>query len=189
MHNKHNNSRPNFDNTYFDKNLTIKNKSVETPQFKATRKTPFDTDKKKVIVVSDSITKILRPDKLSTSERSVTVTKHPGCSTVDMIDYGKPIARKKSDTILLHVRANDLTKGIITMKNIRKCVEAILELDNSENIHIGFSSIIHRSDKDFSKKISELNIRLNEYCLGRGFVYVDNGSINESCLNKQQTST
>ena len=148
MHNKHNNSRPNFDNTYFDKNLTIKNKSVETPQFKATRKTPFDTDKKKVIVVSDSITKIF-----------------------------------------LHVRANDLTKGIITMKNIRKCVEAILELDNSENIHIGFSSIIHRSDKDFSKKISELNIRLNEYCLGRGFVYVDNGSINESCLNKQQTST
>ena len=78
--NKHNNSRSNFENTYFDKNLTVKNKSVKTPQFKVTRKTPFNTNKKKVIVVDDSITKALRSDELSTRERSVTVMKHIGCS-------------------------------------------------------------------------------------------------------------
>ena len=89
--------------------------------------------------------------------------KHPGCSTEDMIDYIKPIARKKPDTILLHVGKNDLTKGINTMKKIRKCVEAIRELDNSEHIQIGFSSIMHRSDKDFSKEISELNTKLKKY--------------------------
>ena len=44
-----------------------------------------------------------------------------------------PIAKKKPDTILLHVGTNDLTKGINTMKNTRECVEAILELANSEN--------------------------------------------------------
>ena len=49
---------------------------------------------------------------------------------------------------------NDLTKDINTMKNIKKCVEAIRELDNYENIQIGFSGIMHRSDKDFSKEIS-----------------------------------
>ena len=38
VQNKHDNSLSNFDNTCFDKNLTIKNKSVETPQFKVTRK-------------------------------------------------------------------------------------------------------------------------------------------------------
>ena len=78
--NKHNNSRSNFENTYFDKNLTVKNKSVKTPQFKVTRKTPFNTNKKKVIVADDSITKALRSDELSTRERSVTVMKHIGCS-------------------------------------------------------------------------------------------------------------
>ena len=134
VHNKHDNSRSNFDNTYFDENLTVKNKNVETPQFKVTRKTPFDTNKNKVIVVGDSITKFLRSDKLSTSERSVTVMKHPGCSMEDLIDYIKPIAMKKRDTILLHVGTNDLTKGINIMKNIRKCVEAIRELNNSKNI-------------------------------------------------------
>ena len=40
VHNKHNNIRSNFDNTYFHKNLTVKNKNVEIPQFKVTRKTP-----------------------------------------------------------------------------------------------------------------------------------------------------
>ena len=179
VHNKHDNSRSNFNNTNFDKNLAVKNKQV-------TRKTTFNTNKKKVIVVGDSITKFLRSDELSTSERSVTVMKHPGCSTEDMTDYIKPIARKKPDTILLHVGTNDLTKGINTMKNVRKCVEAIRELDNSENIQIGFSSIVHRSDKDFSKEISELNVKLKKYCLGRGFIYIDNDNINESCLNNSK---
>ena len=37
-----------------------------------------------------------------------------------------------------------LDKNMNTMKNVRKCVEAIRELDNSENIQIGFSNIMHR---------------------------------------------
>ena len=72
------------------------------------------------------------------------------------------------------------------MKNFRKCVEAIRELDNSENIQIAFSSIVHRSDKDFSNEISELNVKLKKYCLGRGFIYIDNGNVNESCLNNSE---
>ena len=98
--------------------------------------------------------------------------KYPGYSKDDMIDYIKPIARKKADTILLHLETNDLTKGINCMKNIRNCVEAIREMDNSEYIQIGFSSIMNISDKDFSKEISELNVKLKNYYLGRGFNYV-----------------
>ena len=59
-------------------------------------------------------------------------------------------------------------------------------MDNSDNIQIGFSSIMHRSDKDFSKEISELNVKLKKYCLGRGFIYVDNDNVNESCLNNSE---
>ena len=69
--------------------------------------------------------KVLRCDELSTSERSITVMKHPGCSTEDMRNYIKPIARKKPDTILLHVGTNDFTKGINTMKNVLKFVNWI----------------------------------------------------------------
>ena len=184
VHNKLDNSRSNFNNKYLDKNLTAKNKSVETLHFKVIRKTLFNTNKKKVIVAGNSITKFLRSDELSTSERSVTVMKHPGCSTENMIDCIKPIARKKPDTILLNVGTNNLIKGIDTMKNIRKCMEAIHELDNSENI--GFSNIMNRSDKGFSKEISELNVKLKRYCLSRGFIYIDSDNINESCLNNSK---
>ena len=52
---------------------------METTQFKVTRKTQYksNTIQKKVIVVGDSVTKFLRSDELSTSERSVTIMKHP----------------------------------------------------------------------------------------------------------------
>ena len=36
---------------------------------------------------------------------------------------------------------------------------------------------IYRSDKSFLKEIRELNIQLKMYCLGRGFIYVDNENI------------
>ena len=91
VHNKHDNGRSNFDNTNFDKDLTVKIKSLETPHFKVTRKTTFNANKKKVIVVGDSIKKVLRSDELSTNEHSVTVMKHPGCSMEDMTDYVKPM--------------------------------------------------------------------------------------------------
>ena len=46
VHNKYNNIQSNFENRYFDKNLTVKNKSVETQQFKVTRKTKFNIRRK-----------------------------------------------------------------------------------------------------------------------------------------------
>ena len=95
--------------------------------------------------------------------------KHPGCSSEDMVDYVKPVARKKPDTLIIHVGTNDLTKGVNTMKKVRKCLKVIRELDNTENIQIGFSSIIERTDKDFSNEIKEINIKeinikLKNYC-------------------------
>ena len=72
---------------------------MEIPQFKVTRKTPSNTIRKKFFVAGDSITKFLRSEELSTSERSVTLMKHPGSSTEDMTDYIKPITRKNPDTI------------------------------------------------------------------------------------------
>ena len=45
-----------------------------------------------------------------TSESSLNVVKHPGCSTEDMIEYNL-LRKKKPDATLLHVRTNDYTKG------------------------------------------------------------------------------
>ena len=135
------------------------------------------------MVIGDSIVKYLRSDELSSSDKGI---KHPGCFSENMVDYVKPVARKKTDTLIMHVETNDFRKGVNTMKKVRKCVEVIWELDNTENIQTGFSSITQRTDKDFRNEIKETNIKLKNYCLGKGFIFVDNDNINESCLSNSK---
>ena len=133
-------------------------------------------------MIGDSIVKYLRSYELSSSDQSVSIMKHPGCSPEDMVDYEKPVARKKPDTLIIHVGTNDLIKGVNTMRKVSKCVEIIRELDNTENSQIRFSSIIQRTDKDFSNEIKETNIKLKNYL----FIFVDNDNINEFCLNNSK---
>ena len=73
------------------------------------------------MVIGDSIVKHLRSDELSSSDKSISIMRHPGCSLENMVDYVKPVARKKPDTLIIHVGTNDLANGVNTMKKVRKC--------------------------------------------------------------------
>ena len=64
------------------------------------------------MVIGDSIIKYLRSDELSSSDKSISIMKHPGCSSEGMVDSVKPAARMKPDKLIIHVGTNDLTKGI-----------------------------------------------------------------------------
>ena len=95
--------------------------------------------------------KFLRSDKMSSVNNAVNVMKHVGSTTNDMVDYVRSVTRKKSDVIIMHVGTNDLTKGVNTMSKVRKIVRVIQEVDSTRNIQLGFSSIVQRVDKDYSK--------------------------------------
>ena len=69
------------------------------------------------------------------------------------------------------------------MSKVRKIVSAIQEVDSTRNIQLGFSCIVQRADKDYSKEIKDINTRLKSYCLGKGLIFVDKSNIDESCLN------
>ena len=94
--------------------------------------------------------KFLRSDEMSSVINAVNVMKHPGSTTDDMVDYVRPVARKKSDVIIMNVGSNDLTKGVNTMSKVSKIVSTIQEVDSTRNIQLGFSSIAQRADKDYS---------------------------------------
>ena len=94
--------------------------------------------------------KFLRSDEMSSVINAVNVMKHPGSTTDDMVDYVRPVARKKSDVIIMNVGSNDLTKGVNTMSKVNKIVSTIQEVDSTRNIQLGFSSIAQRADKDCS---------------------------------------
>ena len=90
--------------------------------------------KTKIMVVGDSLVKYLRREDLSSKTNDVKVITHPGSTTEDMLDYIKPIARRKPDTLIIHAGTNDLTNGVNTMKKVRKLVKVVREIDESEKI-------------------------------------------------------
>ena len=138
------------------------------------------------MVVGDSLVKYLQREELSSIKNNVKVFTHPGSTTEDMLDYIKPIARRKPDTLIIHAGTNDLTNGVNTMKKVRKLVKVVCEIDESQKIKIGFSSIIYRKDKDLEDEQNEVNVKLKKYCEGKGFVFIENDNIIELGLNNSK---
>ena len=59
-------------------------------------------------------------------------------------------------------------------------------LDKEEEVKIGFSSVINRSDRNLEKEIVDLNLKRKRYCKGNHFLFIDNDNINELCLNNSK---
>ena len=55
------------------------------------------------MVIGDSMLKYLRSDELSSNDRNISILKHPGCSSEDMVGYVEPAVRKKPDTMMIHM--------------------------------------------------------------------------------------
>ena len=142
--------------------------------------------KTKIMVVGDSLVKHLRREELSSKKNNVKIITHTRSITEDMLDYIKPVARRKPDTLIIHTGTNDLTNGVNTMKKVSKLVKVVREIDESGKIKIGFSSVIFRKDKDLEDERNEVDMKLKKYCEGKGFVFIENDSINESGLNNSK---
>ena len=56
---------------------------------------------KKIIVISDSMVKFLRSDQMSPVNNAVNIMKHPAFTTDGMVDYARPVTRKKPDVLKL----------------------------------------------------------------------------------------
>ena len=78
--------------------------------------------------VGDSLVKYLRREVLSSKKNNVKVITHTGSTTEDMLDYIKPIARRKPDTMIIHAGTNALTNGVNTIKKVKGFV--FIENDN-----------------------------------------------------------
>ena len=109
--------------------------------------------------------------------------KHPRSTTDDMVDFEDPITRKKSYVIIMQFGTNHLTQEVNMMPKVKKIVRTIKEIDSTRNVQLGFSGIVQRVDKDYSKAIKDINTKLKSYCLGKDLIFVSNNNIDESCLN------
>ena len=56
-------------------------------------------------------------------------------------------------------------------------MKVIREIDVDEEIKIGFSSIICRTNKNLEQETMEINTKLKKYCESTGFTFVENNNI------------
>ena len=94
--------------------------------------------------------------------------------------------RKKTDFLVIHTGTNDLTNSVNTMKEIRKLVKCVRDLDIDKKVNIGFSSVISRSDRNLGPEIGDLKLKLKHYCEDNNILFVDNINVEESCLNNSK---
>ena len=94
--------------------------------------------------------------------------------------------RKKTNFLVIHNGTNDLTNSVNTMKEIKKLVRCVKDLDKDKDLNIGFLSVISRFDRNLDQEIRDINLKLKRYCEGNNFLFVDNVNVEESCLNNSK---
>ena len=79
-----------------------------------------------------------------------------------------------------------MKNDVNTLKCVGKLVKVIREIDVDKEIKIDFSNVICRTDKNLEQEKMEINTKLEKYCEGKGFIFVENNNINESGLNNSK---
>ena len=125
-----------------------------------------------------------RPKCLSKNSIFINAKFYSGAATQYVIDFIKPVFRKKSDAVIIHAGTKNLNNGTNTMKQVGKMAKVIEQMEDSGKMGVRFSGIIERVDRNFKDQTKETNDKLKSYCEGNGFVYMDNDNINEQSLNK-----
>ena len=72
------------------------------------------------------------------------------------------------------------------MKVVRQLVKCVKELDKEDEVKIGFSSVIDRSDRNPEKEIVDFKLKLERYWESNQFLFIDNDNIGKSCLNNSK---
>ena len=139
-----------------------------------------------VYICGDSLLNGVDGDGVSCKEFCTVVKSFGGSTSLDMVDYVKPSARKKPDKLIIHVGTNDLTKGIAnTNENLDLLVKTVKEI--SPDTQIYFSELCLRNDFQGSfSKVKLKNEELRKFCSDRNIGLVEHGNIDNSCLAKRK---
>ena len=78
---------------------------------------------------------------------NIRIIRHPGATMIDIVDYVKPVGRKKPDCLIIHAGTNDLTnkEGVNTIENLRMIIKQTKQV--SPETTVVLSSVVIRRDK------------------------------------------
>ena len=134
------------------------------------------------MLIGDSMIKNIIPRKIS--KRQIIKRTFPGKTAEEIKSEINTISPETAPShIIIHAGTNNLPTN-----SVRETVNHIEELANCvkqkfPSSQIGLSSITNRNDIELSTKIMDVNKKVEEFCDKRGFEFIDNQNIDNSCLN------
>jgi len=143
--------------------------------------------RKRVAIVGDSILNGIYEEGLQKAH-NVRVKPHSGATTTDIVDYLKPVTRKKPDCIIIHAATNDLTSNeqIDTLANFNQMIQNIRK--ESPETAIAISNVVTRKDKaakDKKVSVTEMNKKIKEFAKMKKIELIDNSNLDTSCLSRR----
>ena len=123
----------------------------------------------------------INEEGLSNDRYKGKVKNHSGAATEDICDFIRPEVLKKSDIIIVHAGANDITNNTKSFENYKKITDTIKS--KLPNCKYAISNVIIRKDKpDIEKKVIKFNSRLSKFC-SKNKIDIENENLDWSCLN------
>ena len=134
-------------------------------------------DRKKVIILGDSLLNDINEKGLSKSHNVKIVNKPGATSQRLLLEDLDNLIKHQPESVIIHAGTNDLTNG----NNAKKIVKELTT--KLPKVKIAFSGLITRKDKNnLDKNATETNKRLKNYCRQKGIGYIDNSNITEDSL-------
>ena len=142
-------------------------------------------EKKRVIIVGDSILNGISEKGLTKKNHIVKVRPHPGATTEDLVDHIKPVARRTPNMVVPHIGSNDLTNGVNTQEKLQGVIDILRS--ESKDTDIVVSSVVTRKDiSGMPNKVSSLNNGLKTLCIRNQIEFIDKSNLDVSCLGMKK---
>ena len=120
--------------------------------------------KSHIEIIGDSLLKGIHERGMNEDENiKVKIRKHPGASSVNILDHIKPSLAKAPEQIIIHAGTNDISNNTNYLNNVKKIVKLVKE--TCKDTKLSFSSVICRTNvKDSTDTINTTNSHLENYC-------------------------
>ena len=154
----------------------------------------LDDDKAKstkgpVVILGDSMVKMLQPTKLTRSVgQRVRVKTFPGATIADMEHYVQPTLHKKPKLVVLHVGTNDLQNK--EPKELADGMKLLCQgiVTKNPTTEIAISEIVRTQDSAVNNKIHETNALLSNLCEKANWNFIKHDNIDTKHLNGSRST-
>ncbi|XP_028407847.1 rho-associated protein kinase 2-like [Dendronephthya gigantea] len=157
-------------------------KTLETGHRNENTNTTYKGTKSKrnILLIGDSMIKDINPHKISKS----SVRKRAGKRAEEIAnEFQKAHVHSSPTDVIIHAGTNNLIQN-----SSKECCDNIKHLSSTvqnkfKDARIAISGLISRGDIDVATKIHETNKLLYNLCKKKGYTFIANKNIDESCLN------